>query len=94
MAPIVSSIEIARPPDEVFSYLTDPARFPEWQARVVSGSMEDEAAAPAVGAKCTTTRRIGGAERTVTSEVTRIDPPTNWGSRYRWTDQGDRKRHR
>lgn len=33
---------------------------------------------PAVGSKCTTTRRIGGAERPVTSEITEISPPSNW----------------
>jgi hypothetical protein len=27
MPPIVSEIEIARLPDEVFSYVTDPSRF-------------------------------------------------------------------
>jgi hypothetical protein len=27
MAPIVSSIEITRPPAEVFAYVADPARF-------------------------------------------------------------------
>ncbi len=31
MPPIVLTIEIARPPDEVFSYVTDPSRFAEWQ---------------------------------------------------------------
>ena len=31
MTPIVSKIEIAGPPEEVFSYVTDPSRFPEWQ---------------------------------------------------------------
>jgi hypothetical protein len=34
-----------------------------------------------VGTKCLTTRRIGGANRTVTSEVTHIDPPRTWGVR-------------
>ena len=33
---------------------------------------------PAVGSKCITTRRIGFAERPVTSEVTEIDPPKRW----------------
>jgi uncharacterized protein YndB with AHSA1/START domain len=31
MAPIVTSTEIDRPADEVFTYATDPARFSEWQ---------------------------------------------------------------
>jgi uncharacterized protein YndB with AHSA1/START domain len=77
MAPIVTSIEIARPQERVFSYVTDPATFCEWQAGVLSGSMEG-GTSPGVGSKCTTTRRIGGAERAVTSEVTKIDPPTSW----------------
>jgi uncharacterized protein YndB with AHSA1/START domain len=77
MAPIVSSIEIARPQEEVFSYVTDPSTFAEWQAGVVGGSMEG-GKSPSVGSKCTTTRRIGGTAREVTSEITKIDPPTSW----------------
>jgi hypothetical protein len=34
---------------------------------------------PAVGAKCVTTRRIGGANRPSTSELVHIDPPKTWG---------------
>jgi hypothetical protein len=36
---------------------------------------------PAVGAKCVTTRRIGGADRPSTSELVHIDPPRAWGVR-------------
>jgi hypothetical protein len=32
-----------------------------------------------VGSRCLTTRRIGGANRAVTSELTHIDAPTTWG---------------
>jgi uncharacterized protein YndB with AHSA1/START domain len=77
MAPIVSSIEIARPQEEVFSYVTDPSTFAEWQAGVVGGSME-AGKSPSVGSKCTTIRRIGGTAREVTSKITKIDPPTSW----------------
>jgi hypothetical protein len=35
----------------------------------------------AVGAKCVTTRRIGGASRPSTSELTAIDPPRTWSVR-------------
>jgi hypothetical protein len=35
----------------------------------------------AAGAKCVTTRRIGGASRPSTSELTHIDPPRAWGVR-------------
>ncbi len=77
MAPLVSSIEIARPQDEVFAYVTDPSTFSEWQAGVVGGAIEG-GKTPEVGSKCTTTRRIGGVERAVTSEITKLDPPTSW----------------
>ena len=77
MAPLVSSTEIARPQDEVFAYVTDPATFSEWQTGVVAGSIEGSKP-PEVGSKCLTTRRIGGRERPVTSEITKIDPPTSW----------------
>jgi hypothetical protein len=75
MAPLVSSIENARPQDEVFAYVTDPSTFSEWQAGVVGGSIEGSKTHD-VGSKCMTTHRIGGAERAVSSEITKIDPPT------------------
>jgi uncharacterized protein YndB with AHSA1/START domain len=80
MAPISTSIEIARPAEEVFAYVTDPSTFPEWQQGVVSGRMDR--APTSVGARCTTVRTIGGREREVTTEITRWDPP------YRWSDRG------
>jgi uncharacterized protein YndB with AHSA1/START domain len=80
MAPLVSSIEIARPQDEVFAYVTDPSTFSAWQAGVVGGSIEG-GKNPDVGSKCMTTRRIGGGERAVTSEITKLDPPTSWAVR-------------
>ena len=76
MAPLVSTIDVARPQDEVFSYVTDPARFAEWQENIVSGHIEGDRP-PAVGSKCMTTRRIGFAKRPVTSEIT-PSPPRSW----------------
>ncbi|WP_213573815.1 SRPBCC family protein [Rhodococcus sp. USK13] len=78
MAPITTSIEIDRPPAQVFGYVTDPTRFAEWQKGVVGGHM-DANGTPRVGEKCRTTRRIGFAERSVTAELTHIDPPRTWG---------------
>jgi uncharacterized protein YndB with AHSA1/START domain len=80
VAPIVSTIEVARPPGEVFAYLTDPSRFGEWQEGVVSGRMEQDRP-PTVGSRFTTTTRIGGAEQTSTLEITQITPPTSWAAR-------------
>jgi uncharacterized protein YndB with AHSA1/START domain len=84
MPPIVTSAEIDRPAAEVFAYATDPARFSEWQKGVVDGHMDgpgNGTEGPAVGAKCVTTRRIGGANRPSTSELVQIDPPRAWGVR-------------
>ena len=80
MAPITATTDVARPPAEVFAYVTDPSRFVEWQRNVVSGHMDGEGP-HGVGARCLTTRRIGFAERPVTSEITHIDPPRTWGVR-------------
>jgi carbon monoxide dehydrogenase subunit G len=80
MPPIVSGIEIARPPDEVFTYVTDPARFAEWQDDVVSGSTEGDGSAD-VGTRISTTRRVGRVQWTQIQEITEISPPTRWSVR-------------
>jgi uncharacterized protein YndB with AHSA1/START domain len=80
MPPIVSDIEIARPPDEVYAYVTDPSRFPEWQHDVVRVRVQ-EGRPPGVGSRFTTTRRIGRVEQTTTQEVTAADPPRSWAAR-------------
>lgn len=74
----ISTVEVDCRPDEVFAYVTDPARFAEWQNGVVSGQMETRDM-PAVGDKCLTTRRVGFTRRVFTSEVTHVDPPRTWG---------------
>jgi uncharacterized protein YndB with AHSA1/START domain len=82
MPPVVTSAEIERPAAEVFAYATDPTRFKKWQKGVVDGHMDGPAdGTPAVGAKCVTTRRIGGASRPSMSELVQIDPPRAWGVR-------------
>ena len=61
----------------MFAYVTDPSTFSEWQTGVVDGNIEGDKT-PGIGSKCMTTRRIGGRERPVTSEITKLDPPTSW----------------
>ena len=80
MAPISTTTEVDRPPEEVFTYVTDPSRFVEWQRNVVSGHMDTDGLST-VATKCVTTRRIGFAERAVTAEITHIAPPRTWGVR-------------
>ncbi|MGH9243440.1 MAG: SRPBCC family protein [Acidimicrobiales bacterium] len=74
MASLVSTIEIARPPEEVFAFATDPLRFSEWQRDVVSVHMFGDS-------KFTTTRRFSGAKRTMTQQIIRNDPPRSWAAR-------------
>jgi uncharacterized protein YndB with AHSA1/START domain len=77
MAPFVNSIEINRPADEVFAYVVDPAKFPEWQLDVTDVSVEGNR----VGSRFTTVRKIGGAERSMTQEITENVPPRSWAAR-------------
>ena len=79
MSPIVESTEIHRPADEVFACATDPTRFAEWQKGVIDGKMAEPG--NKVGTRCLTTRRIGFANRPVTSELAHIDAPRTWGVR-------------
>jgi carbon monoxide dehydrogenase subunit G len=80
MAPIVSSIEIARPPEEVFAYVSDPSRLAEWQESVVSARAEG-GGPPVVGSRAVTIRKIGRVERSMTMEMTNINPPRDWAVR-------------
>jgi uncharacterized protein YndB with AHSA1/START domain len=73
MAPIVSTVEVAVPPDEAFAYITDVERFPEWQRDVVRVRAE--------GDRFTTTRRIGRTERSMTQEIVASHPPRTWSAR-------------
>ncbi|MEY9949833.1 SRPBCC family protein [Kitasatospora sp. GAS1066B] len=80
MSPITVSTDVDRPAEDVFAYAIDPTRFHEWQAGVIDGHI-DQPGTPAVGARCRTTRRIGGANRPSTSEVVHVNPPETWGVR-------------
>jgi uncharacterized protein YndB with AHSA1/START domain len=77
MPPFVSSIEIARPPAEVFAYACDPTRFPQWQDDVVSVRMEEDRP-PSLGTRFTTIRRIGHIEYKTTQEITEFSPPRSF----------------
>lgn len=80
MQPIVHAIEVALPADEVFAYIADVTRFPEWQDDVVSVRIAEDRP-PTVGTRFTTTRRMGRAERSMTQEIIEISPPCRWAAR-------------
>jgi uncharacterized protein YndB with AHSA1/START domain len=79
MPPIVSDIEIARPPAEVFAYATDPSRFAEWQDDVVSVRIQGGRPL-GVGSRFTTIRRIGRVEYRSTQAITELSPPRSWAA--------------
>lgn len=72
----MSTVEVDRPSRVTFDYAVDPSLFPEWQVGLIAGRMDRDPVT--VGAKCVTTRKIGGAAREITSEITEYDPPRRW----------------
>jgi uncharacterized protein YndB with AHSA1/START domain len=80
MAAIVDSIEISRRPEDVFSYTTNPAFFPEWQESVVSVQPEDDAPLT-VGSKTTVVRQVGPRKMSSIEEIAELTPPRTWAVR-------------
>jgi uncharacterized protein YndB with AHSA1/START domain len=80
MAPLVHSVEIDRSPEDVFAFVTDPERFTEWQSTVVSAHAEDGKPAH-LGSRVVMTRKMGGREQTMTSEITELEPPRSYAFR-------------
>jgi uncharacterized membrane protein len=74
MAPIATSIEIARSPEDVFAYIADFPRHPEWQDGLVSVTVETEGPTR-VGTRVVHRRKLGPQTVATTSEVTAYDPP-------------------
>jgi uncharacterized protein YndB with AHSA1/START domain len=67
------TIEIARPAPQVFDYLVDTDRLPEWQA----SALECRSDGPLTqGSRITERRRLFGHEAQTVLEVTEYDPPS------------------
>jgi carbon monoxide dehydrogenase subunit G len=62
---IEEQIEIARPPEDVYTLIADLERGPEWQPSLVRVDVE----------RGTEVRRVGGHEREASFDVTRNEPP-------------------
>jgi carbon monoxide dehydrogenase subunit G len=61
MSTYAHSVEIQRPPDEVFAFVTDPAGYPRWQPSLVR--VEPHAPGPLrLGSEATEIRRFLGRE--------------------------------
>jgi uncharacterized membrane protein len=74
MASIATSVEIARSPEEVFAYISDVARQPEWQEGLESASVESEGPIR-VGSRLVHRRKVGLGSIAATSEITAFEPP-------------------
>jgi uncharacterized protein YndB with AHSA1/START domain len=75
MAPIVTTVEVARPPDDVFAYVTNPSNLPKWQASAISVQHD---APVRVGSRPVITRKAGPRKMAMTVEVAELDPPRRW----------------
>ena len=73
-AMIAHSIEIERPPEEVFAYLGQFDRHGDWQSEIVSAKVETEGPVR-VGTRVKEIRKIGRREQETSFEVTEHEPP-------------------
>jgi uncharacterized protein YndB with AHSA1/START domain len=74
MAPITATIEINCPPEKVFDYLGQLDKHDEWQEGIKS--IEVETPGPTrVGSRAREVREAPGGDRTITYEMTEVDPP-------------------
>jgi uncharacterized membrane protein len=80
MARIATSVEIARSPEDVFAYIADVPRHPEWQEGLVSVTVETEGPIR-VGTRIVHRRKLGPRTVATTSEITAYEPPRVVGFR-------------
>ena len=71
---ISQSIEINRPAEEVFAYLDQVERHHEWQASLVSTTVETDGPTR-VGTLVVEHRRLPGGTRDISYEITEHEPP-------------------
>jgi hypothetical protein len=80
MAATVESIEIARRPEDVFTYMLDPSHYAEWDDTIVSAQREDPSPLT-VGSKTTVLHRMGPFKVTTAEEVIEWNPPRQFTNR-------------
>jgi carbon monoxide dehydrogenase subunit G len=71
MARFEHSIDIGRPPSEVFAYLTDLSKLPEWQSGVVEARWEGE---KGPGARAKQVREMRGRRTEAELQVAAYEP--------------------
>jgi uncharacterized protein YndB with AHSA1/START domain len=78
---IEASTDIARAPQDVFDYVSDPVRLPHWQPSVDMAAFEPPGIPAAVGVQGHEVRRLPGGGRTFRWEVTECEPGRRWSIR-------------
>jgi uncharacterized protein YndB with AHSA1/START domain len=80
MSSVIESVEIARSPDDVFRYIAEPTRRPEWQDAVETVKVE-RLTPEGVGTRVRESRRVQGTTRSFTWEVTAYEPGRHYSLR-------------
>jgi len=86
------SVEIARPAEEVFDYLTDVSNLPAWQSAVRSARREGGRIVESrhmLGRELTTTLEITEEERPRVFEIRALDSPVPFTVRHELEPSGE-----
>jgi uncharacterized membrane protein len=75
-----SSTHIARPPQEVFDFVSDLSNRPQWDREVISTKWTSEGPTRA-GSTYEVETGFLGRKIQIAVEITGWDPPTSWGVR-------------
>jgi uncharacterized protein YndB with AHSA1/START domain len=80
MVKVEASVDIKRPIEEVFAYVTDPAKTPEWSSLTLECTLEGSGPI-GVGSRIRTIGKLLGRRAESTAEVTEYDPPRKFAKR-------------
>jgi len=86
------TVEIARPPEEVFDYLTDVSNLPRWQSGVHSATREGSRIHESrhmLGRELQTTLEIEESERPHVFAIRAVDGPIPFSVRHELEPSGD-----
>ncbi len=80
MVKVEASVDINRPIEEVFAYVTDPTKKPEWSSLTLECTLEGSGPI-GVGSRIRTIGKFLGRRLESTAEVTRYDAPSHFAMR-------------
>jgi uncharacterized protein YndB with AHSA1/START domain len=80
MIKVEASVDIKRPTAEVFAYVTDPTKTPEWSSLTLESSLEGGGPI-GVGSRIRVIGKFLGRRTESTAEVTEYDPPRKFAIR-------------